>query len=93
MKYLTGLSIGLLSLAVVITSSSPTVAERRCIPGVGCFGSGGFETTLTTFNVSVHNKSSHPINVTVQSWQQPKNQEGLSCPGGGTSCLSDGWRT
>lgn len=92
MKSLTGISIGLLSLAVAVASSSPAVAQRVCIPMVGCVGSDGVETTFTTFNVNVHNKSSHPMTVTVESWRPPNNQ-GLSCIGGGTSCLSDGWRT
>jgi len=93
MKSLTGLSIGLLSLAVVVTSSSPAVARRVCVPGVGCVGTDGTtNTTFTTFDVYVHNKSSHPMTVTVESWREPNNQ-GRSCPGGGTSCLPDGWRT
>ena len=91
MKYLTGLSIGLLSVAVVITSSSPTVAERRCIPMVGCFGTDGtVETTFTTFNVYVHNKSSHPIRVTVESLRDGwRTQYWNFSPGENALILSD----
>ena len=92
MKSLIGLAIGLLSLAGVVASSSPVVADQVCIPVIGCVGPDGVETTFTTFNVYVHNKSSHPMTVTVESWRQPNNQ-GRSCPGGGTSCLPNGWRT
>ncbi len=85
--------IGLFTLGLVISTvlnCEPSPARTLCIPGLGCIDDERIETTFTTFNVYIDNLSSHPIDVTVQSYKQP-NTSGRSCVGGGSSCFN-GWR-
>jgi len=80
-----------LLIATIFLNGEAGFSSTYCLPGIGCVGPGGVETTLTTFNVYIDNLSSYPVDVTVQSYKQP-NTSGKSCPGGGTSCLPNGWR-